>query len=125
MLSKTSSVHAVSTVLQLNSRPRLWRPNITGDGSRSLQAEGGGQQMLWLNEDNQVLVLQLSQSDKWFKQAGVITSGAANTTAKDGAKHTVTTTDTAIAFKKVSKWVLQMTLNCWKWEKRIKNLQKL
>ena len=100
MLSKTSSVHAVSTVLQLNSRPRLWRPNITGDGSRSLQAEGGGQQMLWLDEvnDNQVPVLQLSQSDKWFKQAGVIGKGG------------MSTTDTGIAFKKVSKWVASFKL---------------
>ena len=35
--------------------------------------------------------IKLSQSDKWFKQAGVIT------------KQDLTTTDTGIAFKKVSK----------------------
>ena len=37
--------------------------------------------------------IKLSQSDKWFKQAHVI----------DGKK--VTTTDTGIAFRKISKWV--------------------
>ena len=36
--------------------------------------------------------IKLSQSDKWFRQAAVIT------------KETITTTDTGIAFKKVSKW---------------------
>ena len=35
--------------------------------------------------------IKLSQSDKWFKQAGLITREA------------ITTTDTGIAFKKVSK----------------------
>ena len=37
--------------------------------------------------------IKLSQSDKWFKQAGVI-----------AAKGGVSTTDTAIAFKKISKY---------------------
>ena len=36
--------------------------------------------------------IKLSQSDKWFKQAGVIS-----------AKGGLSTTDTGIAFKKVSK----------------------
>ena len=38
--------------------------------------------------------IKLSQSDKWFKQAKVI----------DAKK--ITTTDTGIAFRKISKWVL-------------------
>ena len=38
--------------------------------------------------------IKLSQSDKWFKQAGVIS-----------AKGGVSTTDTGIAFKKISKSV--------------------
>ena len=38
--------------------------------------------------------IKLSQSDKWFKQAGVI-----------AAKGGVSTTDTGIAFKKISKSV--------------------
>lgn len=44
--------------------------------------------------------VQLSQSDKWFKQAGVI----AQPSLKDSLG--ITTTDTAIAFKKVSKYKL-------------------
>ena len=39
--------------------------------------------------------IKLSQSDKWFKQAGVIS-----------AKGGVSTTDTGIAFKKISKSVI-------------------
>ena len=39
--------------------------------------------------------IKLSQSDKWFRQAGLIT--------RETAANTITTTDTGIAFKKVSK----------------------
>ena len=39
--------------------------------------------------------IKLSQSDKWFRQAGLIT--------REAAANTFTTTDTGIAFKKVSK----------------------
>ena len=42
--------------------------------------------------------IKLSQSDKWFKQAGVIS-----------AKGGVSTTDTGIAFKKISKSVILLS----------------
>ena len=38
--------------------------------------------------------IKLSQSDKWFRQAGLITRDA---------RDSITTTDTGIAFKKVAK----------------------
>ena len=39
--------------------------------------------------------IKLSQSDKWFRQAGLI--------SRQAVTNTITTTDTGIAFKKVSK----------------------
>jgi len=45
--------------------------------------------------------IKLSQSDKWFRQAAVIT------------KETITTTDTGIAFKKVSKSSPKINYSTW------------
>ena len=39
--------------------------------------------------------IKLSQSDKWFRQAGLF--------AREAAAKSITTTDTGIAFKKVAK----------------------
>ena len=39
--------------------------------------------------------IKMSQSDKWFRQAGLI--------SRQAVTNTITTTDTGIAFKKVSK----------------------
>ena len=46
--------------------------------------------------------ITLTQSDKWLRQAKVI----------DGWN--VTTTDTAIAFRKVSRGSLELSFNSWK-----------